>query len=69
MTGLIDKSDKAQFLDKLKVEQERGITVKAQTVTLRAVLEAQEEHGVEAGEYIFNLIDTPGHVDFAYEVS
>jgi translation factor GUF1, mitochondrial len=50
-----------QFLDKLQVEKERGITVKAQTASL-----FYEHNGVT---YLLNLIDTPGHVDFSYEVS
>lgn len=50
-----------QFLDKLQVEKERGITVKAQTVSLF------HKHNGET--YLLNLIDTPGHVDFSYEVS
>ena len=50
-----------QFLDKLQVERERGITVKAQTASLFY------EHKGQI--YLLNLIDTPGHVDFTYEVS
>jgi len=62
MTGTLSSRDKAeQFLDKLQVEKERGITVKAQTVSLFYV------HNEE--QYLLNLIDTPGHVDFSYEVS
>jgi len=61
-TGTISsRSKNEQFLDKLQVEKERGITVKAQTATLFY------EHKGET--YLLNLIDTPGHVDFSYEVS
>jgi small GTP-binding protein len=57
MTNTIKAGSRAQYMDKLQVEQERGITVKAQTATL-----FYQGH-------ILNLIDTPGHVDFSYEVS
>lgn len=61
LTGTIEPGGKKQFLDKLDVERERGITVKAQTCSML--------YNYKGEDYLLHLVDTPGHVDFRAEVT
>jgi GTP-binding protein LepA len=63
LTGVVDaRNMRAQYLDRMDIERERGITIKSQAVRLPWT-------GLDGTEHVLNLIDTPGHVDFTYEVS
>jgi GTP-binding protein LepA len=67
LTGVVEGRDmRAQYLDRMDIERERGITIKAQNV--RLPWQVTDAGGVEK-DYVLHLIDTPGHVDFTYEVS
>ncbi|CAN5520757.1 translation elongation factor 4 [soil metagenome] len=69
LTGVVeDRAMRAQYLDRMDIERERGITIKSQAVRLPYTSSVGSADGTDT-TYVLNLIDTPGHVDFTYEVS
>ncbi|HPU12247.1 MAG TPA: translation elongation factor 4 [Aeromicrobium sp.] len=67
LTGVVDeRAARAQYLDRMDIERERGITIKSQAVRMPFTKSSGDDEGTA---YVLNMIDTPGHVDFTYEVS
>ena len=70
LTGVVDpRAMRAQYLDRMDIERERGITIKSQAVRMPWTVRGGNDAGADSGTYVLNMIDTPGHVDFTYEVS
>jgi GTP-binding protein LepA len=70
LTGVVEgRAMRAQYLDRMEIERERGITIKSQAVRMPWTVRNRSGDGSGDTTYVLNMIDTPGHVDFTYEVS